>query len=406
MPGSVGARFKRPVHAAGGMDTVTRNGYGRKESKEMGRLRSLMVLSVVLALCLASLALAGCNDKSSDGGAEAFTVTDLAGRSVELKAPAERVVAVGPGALRLVCYCGAADQVVGIEQMEKQWGGGRPYILANEGLLSLPVIGQGGPDSAVDPEALLNADPDVIFAAYLLDASKADDLQQKTGIPVVVLSYGQLGTFDQQLMDSIELVGKVTGNQKRAGEVVEYIQGCQQDLDRRTAGIAAEKKPTAYAGGLGMKGSHGIESTQTAFPPLMAVNARNVVDEAGVQGWSVMIDKEQLLEWDPDVLFIDESGLQMVQEDYAGNPGFYRALKAVQNGRVYGYLPYNFYTTNVDTAVSDAYFMGKTLYPDAFADVDPVAKADEIYVFLLGRAMYEQMARDFGGFVQLDPGTW
>lgn len=366
------------------------------------RKSCILLLSLVMALSLAVVGLAGCNDEADDTGVEAITVTDLAGRTVEINTPAAGVAAVGPGALRLVCYCDAADQVVGIEAMEQQWGTGRPYILANPDLLNLPVIGQGGPDSAVDPEALLNADPDVIFAAYLLDASKADQLQNQTGIPVVVLSYGQLGTFDQELMDSIELVGRITGNQERADEVVEYIQGCQQDLDQRTEVIATEKKPTTYAGGIGMKGTHGIESTQAGFPPLVAVNARNVVDEAGIKGWSVMIDKEQLLEWDPDVLFIDESGLQMVMEDYAANPGYYTALKAVQNGKVYGYLPYNYYTTNVDTAIGDAYFMGRTLYPDAFTDVDPADKADEIYTFLLGQPMYEQMAGDFGGFKQLE----
>lgn len=367
----------------------------------MGRTRYFIVALVILALGLASPGLAGCNEESGDDGAKVLTVTDLAGRQVEISVPAAGVAAIGPGALRLVCYAGAAGQVVGIEAMEQQWGTGRPYILANPDLTSLPVIGQGGPDSTPDPEALLNVGPDVIFAAYLVDASKADELQEKTGIPVVVLSYGQLGTFDDELMTSIDLVGRITGNRERTDEVIDYIIGCRKDLSKRTAGIAADEKPAVYAGGIGMKGTHGIESTQANFPPFTAISARNVVDETGQKG-SVMIDKEKLLEWDPDFIFIDESGYQMVVDDYAGNPGFYQALKAVRDGNVYGYLPYNYYTTNVDTAISDAYYMGKVIYPEAFEDIDPAAKADEIYEFLLGKAMYEQMARDFGGFKQLD----
>ncbi len=367
-------------------------------------MRSKPVLAVVglVTVVLVAAFLAGCggdSEKGATGGK--VTVTDLAGRKVEFKALAKKVVAIGPGALRLVCYTDDADKVVGIENIEKQMPVGRPYMKVNEELLSLPVIGQGGPDSTPDPEMLMNVNPDVIFAAYLVDSSKADELQSRTGIPVVVLSYGKLGTFDQELLDSIKLVGQVTGSEKRAEEVVGYIEDCQKDLDERTADVDSAKKPTAYAGGLGMKGTHGIESTSAKFPPLDAINATNVVDETGQSG-SVMIDKEKLLEWDPDFIFMDESGLSMVKDDYASNPGFYNTLSAFKKGNAYGYLPYNYYTTNVDTAIADAYFMGKVIYPDQFKDVKPEEKADEIYEFLVGKPFYKQMKKDFGGFKKLD----
>jgi iron complex transport system substrate-binding protein len=242
--------------------------------------------------------------------------------------------------------------------------------------------------------------PEVIFAAYLVDASKAEELQQKTGIPVVVLSYGQLGTFDRELLESITLVGKITGNEERAGEVVDFIRGCQKDLGGRTAGIEAASRPTVYAGGISMKGTHGIESTQADFPPFAAIDARNVADQTGRRG-SLMIDKEQLLEWDPEFIFVDEAGWPMVEQDYAENPGLYESLQAVKKGNLYGYLPYNYYATNVDTAIADAYFIGTVVYPDAFRDVDPVAKAGQIYRFLAGEDAYQAMSRDFGGFTKL-----
>jgi iron complex transport system substrate-binding protein len=69
---------------------------------------------------------------------------------------------------------------------------------------------------------------------------------------------------------------------------------------------------------------------------------------------------------------------------------------------MYGFLPYNYHTTNVDTAIADAYYMGTEIFPSAFEGVDPVARADEIYTFLVGRPMYGRMATDFGGFKKLD----
>jgi iron complex transport system substrate-binding protein len=326
----------------------------------------------------AVLAVGSCSrgSRGHEAAAEAapLTVTDLAGRSLEIQGPAARVCAIGPGALRLVCYVGAANKVVGIENMEKQWSGGRPYILAYPQLLDLPVIGQGGPDSTPDTEALIGSGAQVIFAAYLVDTAKAQELQEKTGIPVVVLSCGQLGTFDRELLESIAQVGRVTGNTARAREVVDFIQDCQQELRGRTADIPEDQKPSVYAGGIGMRGTHGIESTQADFPPFEVINA---VDETGRQG-SVMIDKEQLLLWDTEIIFVDQGGWPMVREDYAENPGLYTSLQAVREGKLYGYLPFNFYTTNVDTALADAYFMGTVIYPDAFQDFDPVDKAREM----------------------------
>jgi iron complex transport system substrate-binding protein len=365
--------------------------------------RKYFSVFVILCSVLAVVLSGGCGSGSDGepGAGKTVTVTDLAGRTVEIETPVEKIAAIGPGALRLVCYTGNASKVVGIENLEKQEPTGRPYILANPELTDLPVIGQGGPDSTPDPEMLMNVDPDVVFAAYLVDKAKADELESRTGIPVVVLSYGQLGTFDKALFDSIELVGEVTGSEEKATEVVEYLNDCQDDLSRRTADIPGAEKTTVYAGGLGMKGTHGIESTSGDFPPFTAIGAKNVVDETGKSG-SVIIDKEQLLEWDPDTIFIDESGLSMVKEDYAANPAFYDSLTAVNEGSLFGYLPYNYYTTNIGTAVADAYFMGKTIFPDAFKDVEPAEKADEIYEALLGKALYDRMAKDFGGFEKLN----
>ena len=243
----------------------------------------------IATIALISALVAGCGDEGSSTQTSPQsgqkTITDLAGRTVEVPTPASAIVAIGPGALRLVCYVDAASAVVGIENVETQWGQtGRPYALAHPELLDLPIIGQGGPDSNPDPEMLLQVSPDVIFVAYLADAAKAAELQSKTGIPGVVVSYGELGTFDEALLGSLRLVGEITGNQARAEEVVAFIESCEDDLAGRTSDIPEADKPSVYVGGLGMKGTHGIESSSGDYPPLAAFGANNVVDETGSTG--------------------------------------------------------------------------------------------------------------------------
>jgi len=353
----------------------------------------------IVFLIVTLLVYSGCDATSQPTG-DRIKVTDLLGREVSVPASVERVVAIGPGALRLYVYAGNVDDVVGVEQIEVNRSTGRPYLLANPGLAELPVIGQGGPSNAPDPEKILTVEPDVIFSTYTSEASAADELQAKTGIPVVMISYGGWGMgeiFGEDVQDSLRLIGDVIGQDDKAQAVVKFIQQVEQDLESRTENIPDADKPSVYVGGLGARGAHGIESTQGQYPLLDVIHARNVVDETGESG-SIMIDKEMLLSWDPEYIFIDQGGFASVLEDYQKNPSLYEALSAVRDGRLYSQLPYNYYNTNIDTALADAYYLGKVLFPDAFADVDPVQKADEIYVRLVGTAVYGQMTDDFGGF--------
>ena len=110
------------------------------------------------------------------------------GREVTVPANVESVVAIGPGALRLYIYAASPDMVVGVEQIEvdSQLG---PALYASK-----HVIGRTAgdwtrwPQQRTRPEKLLTVAPDVIFSTYASDAATADELQAKTGIPVVVLS--------------------------------------------------------------------------------------------------------------------------------------------------------------------------------------------------------------------------
>ena len=88
----------------------------------------------------------------------------------------------------------------------------------------------------------------------------------------------------------------------------------------------------------------------------------------------------------------EAGGLYELRNDPA-----YRTLTAVKQGRVYGVLPYNWYTINYGSILANAYFIGKTLYPERFADVDPVVKANEIYTFLVGKPVFGEMNRMFQG---------
>jgi iron complex transport system substrate-binding protein len=328
---------------------------------------------------------------------ETVTVTDMANRTVHVPARPERIICVSPGTLRLICYLGAQDKLVGVEQFEKSRPVGRPYRLANPQLAKLPSIGPGGPksiNSEPDLEAAMKVRPDVIFISYM-ETAKADALQKKLGIPVVVVSYGRFATFDPVVYQSLRVLGRILGKEKRAEEIVSFIESARKDLLKRVEGTEDSQKARVYVGAIGYKGFQGIESTDASYVPLEWVQAGNVSKELQPTG-HLFIDKEKLLAWNPSIIFVDAGGMRLVLEDCRKKPEFYKELRAVKDGSVYLLLPFNWYMTNIGTAIADAYTCGKILFPARFSDVDPPQKADEIYTFFVGEPVYGDMAKTFG----------
>ncbi|MEZ0329272.1 MAG: iron ABC transporter substrate-binding protein [Dissulfuribacterales bacterium] len=350
-----------------------------------------MIRTFYLLFCLLCLAVGA----ATDSNAESVSVTDSLQRRVKTPVPVKRIVAIGPGCLRLVCYMQAQGLLAGVEEIERRRAIGiAPYNLANAGFRNLPSVGPGGPNASPDHEKIMSLKPDVIFLTYAADRSQADGLQEKTGIPVVVLSYGINASFEKEtLYRSLNIMGMVLGREMRANAIIQFMESAYKELNARTADIPQTERPCIYVGGISMRGNHGIESTQAYFPPLMAINARNPVNELVKKGMPVTVDKEKLLLWNPDILIIDMGGLDLVLADYEKNTGFYNLLKAVRERRVYMELPYNSYATNVENALIDAYWLAKLAYPDRFQYLDIEEKAGEIYRFFLGCGLVEEMKK-------------
>jgi iron complex transport system substrate-binding protein len=359
-----------------------------------------LLAAAALAALVLLMAAAGCTGTTAGGGAagEEITVTDGFGRSVTAPSPPESVVCSGSGCLRYLVYLQAQDLVVGVDDIEKkeQEAEGRPYALAyGSKFKDLPLIGEfRGKD---DPEKIISIGPDVVFktgstgTAYGTSAAEADKLEDKTGIPVVAFPYGSLRDDAEkaEMYGGLRVMGEVLGKQDRAEEVIAYIDATMADLERRTGDIPAADQKSVYVGGISSAGAHGIISTEPAYPPFLWVHAKNVATGLGTAHADVA--KEALVNWDPEYIFIDAGTTQMESGGAVGelkNDAALAGLSAAKNGKVYGVLPYNFYNTNYETVLADAYFVGKTLYPDRFADVDPVKKADEIYTFFVGKPVF------------------
>lgn len=360
--------------------------------------KTAMFIAGVLALCL----LAGCakdegkaNAPDTPAQPETRVITDMLGREVEIPAEIKTVVCTGNNALRMLTYLEGTHLLAGIEEADLAFETStkRDYAYVNHEMFStLPVIGKGGGSAyTAYPEEILKVMPDVILSCYVQEA--AEQLQSETGIPVVSIRSTTANFIDENWCDALKLTAEVIGAQARCDALLGYIDACKADLKERASAVVETDKPSVYTGAVTYSGDHGFAGTYANFGPLMAIGANNVADKTGEKA-GFEVDLEQVLVWDPDIIFLDPGSMYLVNEEYASNPDFFHALTAVQNGEIYAMPAFNNYATNITYCLMDAYYAGTVLYPSQFADIDLKTKGGEIMTEFLGRDYYDEMQAD------------
>ena len=322
---------------------------------------------------------------------ESYTVVDITGREISFDKVPEKVIALGHGTLKFYTYVAGPDKLIGIEEAEKTGHTvtGQSIHYAYPKLRELPTIGKGGAKFEPDYELLKYSEPDVIFIAYENTKEELDELQSKLEIPVVGLGAGMNGKiFEEDTYNTFEIIGKVMKMEDRAEKINSFLKEVQQDLEKRGGDVS--ESPKTYIGGCSYRGAQGILSTRTHLDLFDAPKVYNVMDEL-TEEKNAIIDKEKLVEINPELILLDLSGKELLDEDMQADPNFYKSLDAFKNKKAYYIMPYFTYGMNFDTAILDMYYMGSLAHPDKFSDVDIAAKAAEIYTVFVGKDVYNDL---------------
>ena len=356
----------------------------------------IKVLLVMLVLVVIT-SLVAC--KKEEEKASPVTVTDMVGRSVDVT-PGEykRVVCIGAGALRLYCYIGDVNNLAGVEDIEnsslqarpKMFDGvARPYFIAyQEEFKTKKSCGVGGPQSqTIETEKILNCNPDLVISEYE-DADKASKLQNDLSVPVIVVSYGSNGVFDDKLHTSLLLIGEVLNQKAKAQKLVDFIKSERADIENRTKDIDVSTQKKVYICGLGNWGTTNHLMTAQNYEPFNIAHINNVVSGLAKDGiQQIEAEKFESLAPDMDVIIMDAAAIKNIKNLYKDNPNLFDNCKAWQDGEVYVELAYNAYYTNIEIALCNTWFNAKTLYPEKFSDIDINAKLNEITKAFLGKEL-------------------
>jgi iron complex transport system substrate-binding protein len=241
---------------------------------------------------------------------EAFPliITDDMGRHVALATRPQRIISIAPSNTEVVFALGLGDTVVGVDQYS-----------------DYPPEAQQKPQLGgyVDPnlEQIGAAAPDLVLATEVHEATIVPELEA-LGVTTVVIDPKNL----DDVLDSITLVGAITGEEARAARLVCDLHRRVDDVEARIASaphprVFFELSPELYTAG---PGSFIDDLLTRAGGDNVAAGAR--------EPWP-QLSTEAVLTADPEVILLADHEAGVTAEGVRTRPGW-QAVSAVEHGRI------------------------------------------------------------------------
>lgn len=371
-----------------------------KQKKFMAYLATvfLLIVSMLIAAC------GGPSETKKDTAqnSKPIEITDVTGRTVTLKKPAERVVLQWSGAggpfftISALMGKDTPKVIAGMDTSLQDYRADmwKHFTAEMPELAKIPVVGTIG-DKTFNAEQVVALNPDVIFIPVDLKDQYESDVKPKmdaAGIQTIYIDYHAEKLESHQ--KSIEAIGKALGKEERAAEISKfYTDRVTRVLDRVSK--INKPKPTVYIE-VGMNGPEEFGnsfSSNYSWGALATMAGGDVITKDAVKK-SSPINPEFILEKNPDIIMImgsywpkkptsmrlgfeaTEASSQELLKAFTTERQGWSDLKAVENKQVYSAhhgLPREVF----DAAVFE--YLAKTFYPEEFKDVDPEATLKEFY---------------------------
>jgi iron complex transport system substrate-binding protein len=311
-------------------------------------------------VCVLAILAAGCTPKNAAttaqkpaGGGQFLTLTDDAGRKVELAKKPVRVVSLSNSYLSFVEV--AKGDLVGVVSAKAA----KAKIPAK--FAQLPTVGEV---YNVNTEALVNLKPDLILGNKN-QHEKLVPILEANHIPILLFSTKSY----EDVKRTLTSIGKIYGHE---AEATAKIKAMDAEIASIVAKVPHKQLKVAIIHAtpsnvtVELDGSIAGDVAKRLGFTNVAVGAAPLKDNPERTPYSM----EVLVQQNPDVIFITSMGEPgkieaRLKLDIKSNPSW-NSLQAVQKNKIY-VLPENLFLLNPGLAYPEAVkFMAKTIYPEVF----------------------------------------
>ena len=322
-----------------------------------------------------------------------ITIVDSDNKTVTVKQPLQRIVIYTHQCAEIVQLLGADDRIVGVRDTFAEQPNRFPKMSTD------PSIGSG---AEPDVEAIINSNPDAIFAYTFYPVEASLDAKLPSEIKVLRFDCECSGMGPDAMREKVKLLGILLGAREKADLYLQWHDRCLSLVEDRIADIAPESRVKVY-----------LESSPEGDKPQVSRTAigtghagHKLVEMAGgkniaaghLPGYQDTpmeygdIETEWVLSQSPDVIVgramgpgirpyenENDSLLQKYAQDIKALPGFDN-VEAVKDDFVYIITNDYAVTPNYPSALM---LLAKWFYPEEFSDLDPIAAHQE-YVNMMG----------------------
>ncbi len=355
------------------------------------------MLSVILAsvLVLSGLMLfTGCSTTTNTASTKATTrvITDDAGREVTIPTVENLKSIYSTSPVGQMYLFTLAPQLAGgtnttFSEAELQY--------LPEGVGDLPNFGTWAMNGTLDGEALMAAGIQVILNVSTAtitesDISATNDLQEQTGIPVVLFD----GSVDKT-PDAYRSIGKLVGTEERAEELATYLEKVYTDVTTAVATVPETQRITVYYA----EGPDGLKTEPENSPHFTTYKMAGAKDVAKVDmvkgaGMSV-VSLENVIAWNPQVIIAWDDTYRGGAADKIRASSDWASIDAVRNGHVYTIpcLPYTWGDRPPSvTRYIGMQWLANLLYPQAY-NVDMVQETKNFYKLFFSVDLTDEQAK-------------
>jgi len=245
-----------------------------------------------------------------------MTLVDGLDREITLEKAPERIVSLSPSNTEVIFAAGAGNLVVGDTE----------YCDYPEEAKAITKVG-GFSASTISIETIVSLNPDLVFAGDE-DQQTVIDALEEAG--VIVYSV-KANTFED-VYANLELVGKLTGNEAVAAQVVDDMKTRIAVVQEKIATVPQDDRPTVFW-------EIWDEPLMTSGPNTFSAQLIEIA--GGVNIFPDLtedypqISVEEVVSRNPDVIMgPDTHGDKLIADQLAARPGW-EEITAVKDGRIY-----------------------------------------------------------------------
>ncbi len=341
---------------------------------------------------------------------ESFDITDVEGRTIHFdQHPNTFVVANYIANFMMVGGKSSLDKVIALTKdgwEETRFGEYQVFTQSFPKMKELPSIG-GYHDDILNAEKILSLHPDVLLIGRTQYTENNQRIKtfENAGIKVVVLDYHAMTTANHTR--STEILGRMLNREDIAAAQNKTYKDSLEHVSKTIRNLPQDKKNQRVymetaSKGVGRYGnSYNKDVLWGAI--LKNIEAANLAENSPQP--YMALDREYVISQNPQIIFIGGSiwrnksegdqmrmGFTVKADDaqkrlaaFTQRPGWNR-LDAVKNNQVYA-VDHGSLRNMADYTFTQ--FMAKTLYPEAFKDIDPEKNLNDFYKTYLPELKYD-----------------